>query len=94
MPLIRRIPKRGFRPFNRTEYQVVNLADIEKIALSGTITPQILQQHGLIKKAARPVKILAGGELSHAVIIQADSFSQTAQEKIAAQGGTVKRLKR
>ncbi|MEQ9569853.1 MAG: 50S ribosomal protein L15, partial [Longimicrobiales bacterium] len=56
MPLHRRIPKRGFHNFNRVEYQVVNVGQLE--GLSGDVDPAALREAGLIRSLRRPVKIL------------------------------------
>ncbi len=86
MPLHRRVPKRGFTNIFRKEYAVVNL---EKLAALGqtTITPAVLRQAGLVKRAGDRVKILGDGELSAALTVQAHKFSKTAQEKITKAGG-------
>ena len=88
MPLIRRLPKRGFHNLFRTEYEVVNLSDIEKKAFEGEVTPDILRAGGLVKKSGAKVKILGSGELTRALEIKAHAFSRTAIEKIANVGGT------
>lgn len=88
MPLIRRLPKRGFHNLFRTEYEVVNLSDIEKKAFEGEVTPDILRAGGLVKKSGAKVKILGSGELTRALEIKAHAFSRTAIEKIANVGVT------
>lgn len=92
MPLIRRLPKRGF--FNKfsTCYQIVNLADIANKNFEGEVTPAILKEAGLIKKADDKVKILGDGDLARALTIKAHAFSRSAREKIANAGGTVEEL--
>jgi large subunit ribosomal protein L15 len=86
MPLIRRLPKVGFwNPF-RVEYQVVNLADLEK-ATGTSFDLATLKKQGLVDRAGRPVKILGNGEISRAVTVHANAFSESAKEKIAAAGG-------
>jgi large subunit ribosomal protein L15 len=88
MPLIRRVPKRGFTNIFRVEYEVVNLADIEKKGLSGEVTPEVLKSVGLVKKAGSKVKILGEGELQKALNIKAHAFSRSAKDKIVNAGGT------
>ncbi|MFA5518523.1 MAG: 50S ribosomal protein L15, partial [Spirochaetota bacterium] len=66
MPLQRRLPKRGFNNIFRKEYQIVNLAQLEKLNAS-EVTPEVLKKAGLIDKAAKPVKILGNGDLKIAV---------------------------
>ncbi len=89
MPLHRRVPKRGFfNPF-RVEYAVVNLDTLAERFDAGTVvTPELLRERGLIGGAAdQPVKVLARGEVTKALIVRAHKFSGKAAEKIAAAGG-------
>lgn len=88
MPLQRRIPKRGFKNFNRVEYQVVNVRDLARIP-AGEVTPQVLRDHGLVGTLAHPVKILGMGEVGEAYRVSAHAFSGTAREKIEGAGGSV-----
>ena len=88
MPLQRRVPKlKGFKNFNRVEYAVVNVEVLAKYYTSGEVTPQALAEHGLVHKG-RPVKILARGELDHALTVRAHAFSEDAKRKIEQAGGT------
>jgi large subunit ribosomal protein L15 len=87
MPLIRRIPKRGFKSRNRVEYQVVNVRDLEKV--EGDVSPESLREAGLVRSLRKPVKILGVGEISRKVSVSAHRFSASAQSKIEAAGGTV-----
>ena len=87
MPLARRIPKRGFKNFNRVEYQVVNIRDLERC--DGDINLESLRKAGLISSLRKPVKILGQGEVDQAFSVTAHKFSHTAQRKIEAAGGSV-----
>ena len=87
MPLQRRIPKRGFKPRNRKEYQVVNLADLQYV--DGDVSIESLRAAGLIRSAKRRVKILGNGEVGRAVHCSVHAVSRTAQGKIEAAGGSV-----
>jgi large subunit ribosomal protein L15 len=91
MPLQRRIPKRGFTPLFRVEYQVVNVRVLEELE-AAEVTPQVLADAGLIGSARKPVKILGDGELSRKVSVSAHAFSRTAKEKIEGAGGSVSEL--
>ena len=86
MPLIRRIPKRGFKSINRVEYQVVNVRDLERV--DGDVSPETLKAAGLVRSLTKPVKILGVGEISKKVAVSAHKFSATAQAKIEAAGGS------
>jgi large subunit ribosomal protein L15 len=88
MPLQRRLPKRGFRPYRRVEYQVVNVGDLERVE-GGEVTPETLKAAGLIRSLRRPVKILGDGEIGRAMRVTAHAFSRTAREKIERAGGEV-----
>ena len=89
MPLQRRIPKRGFTNIFHKEYSVVNLQDLEAMAGSDPITPEMLMQNGLIKNMKIGVKVLGMGELKAKLTVRAHKFSKSAVEKIQAAGGKV-----
>jgi len=86
MPLHRRLPKRGFTNIFRTEYQVVNLAELAELG-EKEITPEVLRKARLIKGKNSLIKVLGDGELTSAITVHAHKFSKTAQEKIAKAGG-------
>ena len=88
MPLQRRVPKlKGFTNANRVEYAAVNVEVLSKYFESGEVTPEALAAHGLVHKSL-PVKILARGELDHALTVKAHAFSKAAKAKIEQAGGT------
>ena len=89
MPLHRRVPKRGFNNTDfRTEYEVVNLDQLEaRFDAGATVTPDALRSAGLVNGRDIRVKVLARGEVSKALTVQAHKFSGKAAEKIAAAGG-------
>ena len=89
MPLVRRVPKRGFTNIFRTEYSVVNVAALE--GLEGTVGPEELVAAGLARKGM-PIKILASGEVTGALTVKAHKFSAAARQKIEAAGGQCKEL--
>lgn len=88
MPLIRRIPKRGFTSKFKKEYQIVNLSDLKRIK-GALISPEALEKEGLIKDKSRLIKILGDGEIKTPVNIQVHAISKNALEKIKSAGGTV-----
>ena len=89
MPLVRRIPKRGFKNRFRVECQVVNVRDLEKTFSDGeTVSPDVLAERGLIRRDERPVKVLGSGELSTKLTVQAHRFSVSAREMIEKAGGS------
>ncbi len=89
MPLQRRLPKRGFRPLDRNEYVVVNLQQLEVFEAGSCVDREAMDAKGILKKSTLPVKVLANGELTKALTVKADKFSQSAVEKIQAAGGKV-----
>jgi len=89
MPLVRRIPKRGFTNIFRVGFQVVNLRDLDRVFANGdTVTPELLVEKGLIRGGSKPVKVLASGELGKKLNVQAHAFSKNAQATIEAAGGS------
>ena len=90
MPLHRRLPKRGFTNIFRVEYAVLGLDRIAELVAVGNLTeltPEVLQQRGLLKKRDGLIKVLANGELTTAVTVHAHKFSVAAQKAIEAAGG-------
>jgi large subunit ribosomal protein L15 len=85
-PLIRRMPKRGFVSNFRKSYQIVNLEDLSSIKET-LITPQFLQDNGLIRNQRALIKILGNGSLKNPVTIQAHAFSKRAAAEIVKAGG-------
>ena len=90
LPLARRLPfKRGFTNIRKITYKPVNLARLTDFDLSETeVTPEVLADLGLIKKASDPVVILGDGDVHIALTVKAHRFSKSAREKIVAAGGT------
>ena len=93
MPLHRRVPKRGFHNGFRTEYSVVNLDLLaERFDAGAVITPELLQEYGLVRGRNRRIKVLARGDISKKLTIRAHKFSGKAAEKIAAAGGAAETI--
>jgi large subunit ribosomal protein L15 len=92
MPIQRRVPKRGFKNPFRTEYEIVNLDDLQALEESD-ITLELLHERRLIDLGrGRPVKILGNGELDRKVTVRAHKVSASARTKIEAAGGSVELL--
>ncbi len=88
IPLIRRLPKRGFNHPTHVEYEVVNLHELEANFEQGAeVTREILLSKGLIAKTKNPLKILGDGDLTKALNVTADKFSKSAKQKIEEKGG-------
>ena len=91
MPLQRRVPKFGFNNINRKEYKAINLDALETLAEAQKltkITVDDLRAAGLVPKKCL-VKVLANGNITKAIEVEADAFSQKAEEAIKAAGGSV-----
>lgn len=93
-PLFRRLPKRGFSNAEfRTEYQVVNVSDLQdRFEANVHVTPALLKEAGLIHNADRPVKVLGNGEITKKLQVEASAFSASASRKITDAGGQFKVL--
>jgi large subunit ribosomal protein L15 len=90
MPLIRRLPKRGFNnaAFHK-RYAVVNVSDLNSFKAGTVVNEQRLRESNLVRGHFAGVKILGEGELKHDLKVQVDKISTTAREKIEKAGGTV-----
>ena len=90
MPLIRRLPKRGFNnaAFHK-HYAVVNVSELNAFESGTVVNEQLLRESNLVRGHFAGIKILGEGELKHDLKVQADKISTTAREKIEKAGGTV-----
>ncbi len=89
MPLQRRLPKRGFTNIFKKQWIEISLAKLEESFKAGDeITPEVLHERGLIKKAKHDLVILGTGEISKALTISAHRFTKAAKEKIEKAGGS------
>ena len=92
LPLIKRLPgKRGFVNVFKTQYNVVNIGELNIFPPGSEVTPKELQKFGLIKSLVYPTKILGDGEIQHPLLVRADKFSASARQKILAAGGEVRK---
>ncbi len=90
LPLARRLPfKRGFTNIRKITYKPVNLSRLTEFDFSETeVTPAVMADLGLLKKATDPVVILGDGDVNIALTVKAHRFSKSARQKIEAAGGT------
>jgi large subunit ribosomal protein L15 len=94
MPIVRRIPKRGFNNAFAKKVIAVNIADLDAAFAAGDeVSPQALQSAGLLRGRFDELKILGDGELTKKLQVSAHRFSKTAQEKIEKAGGKIAVLK-
>jgi large subunit ribosomal protein L15 len=89
MPLIRRLPKRGFKNPNRVVYAPVNVSSLEQFDDGVEVTPELLREKGLFAKKFDGVKILGSGDLTKKLTVKANGVSASAKAKIEAAGGSV-----
>lgn len=87
MPLVRRIPKRGFTNINKKFYAVVNLEKLNGFRKGTEITPEKMLEEGIVKDLKCGIKVLGKGNLEKPLIIKAHAFSKSAKEKIESIGG-------
>jgi len=87
MPLMRRLPKRGFSNYYfKNKFQIVNIESLNNFKAK-KIDNNFLYEKGLIKKINIPVKILSKGQLDKAIEVSANAFSKEAINKIEKSGG-------
>jgi large subunit ribosomal protein L15 len=90
MPLIRRLPKRGFNNAAfKKQYALINLDDLADFKAGTVVNEQTLRESKHIRGNVVGLKILGRGELKHGLTIEADRVSESAREKIEKAGGTV-----
>ena len=87
-PLFQRLPKRGFsnKKF-RTAWSIINVEDLNRFATGTEVTPELLQENGLIRHQNYGIKILGKGDLAKELIVKAHRFSARAVQKIESAGG-------
>ena len=89
MPLVRRLPKFGFTPLDRREYQVVNVKDLARFSAGTAVDAGALSAAGLVARGDRPVKILGEGEITVALSVRVDAATVSARQKLEAAGGSL-----
>jgi large subunit ribosomal protein L15 len=90
MPLHRRLPKRGFTNIFKKRWLEVSLGALDRgFQADEEVTPELLHERGIIKKAKHDVVVLGNGELSKPLRISAHRFTKSAREKIEKAGGAI-----
>ena len=87
LPLYRKLPKRGFHNKFATKYAIINVSELNRFENGETVNLEVLMEKGLVSKAFDGLKVLANGELTKKLTVEAKVFSATAKEKIEAAGG-------
>ena len=100
MPIHRRLPKRGFKKYNRKTYKILNLGDIQNIIDKGKIDPtkeinnEMIISSGIFSNIKDGIRVLARGEIKNKVNIIVNGASKTAIEKVKKAGGSIKILQK
>ncbi|NLS44793.1 MAG: 50S ribosomal protein L15 [Firmicutes bacterium] len=89
MPLVRRVPKRGFTNPFKVRFASVNIKDLDMFDENTVVSPEVLQSSGIIRRARDRVKILGDGDITKPLTVRAHAFSRSAIEKIEQAGGKV-----
>lgn len=94
MPLIRRLPRRGFNNYEfKKQYSIVNVCDLDKLEDGTVVDINLLKEKGIVRKIEKfGLKVLGNGELSKKLTVKAAVFTKTAQEKIEKAGGKIEVL--
>jgi large subunit ribosomal protein L15 len=94
MPMLRRLPKFGFNNAEfRTEYEEVNLSDLEKhFAAGSTVDRAALEKAGLVRRCELGVKVLGGGKLTKRLSVKVEAFTKSAEAAITKAGGSAERI--
>ena len=87
MPLVRRLPKRGFHNPTRRIYIPVNVSDLERFEDGAEVTTSLLRSAGLARGSADGVKVLGRGDLGKKLMVKVEAFSSSARSKIEGAGG-------
>ncbi|MEG0912887.1 MAG: 50S ribosomal protein L15 [Oscillospiraceae bacterium] len=87
LPLVRRIPKRGFHNIFATKYATINVSDLNKFEDGTVVDAKTVVESGLVKKRLDGIKVLGNGELTKKLTVQLTAFSETAKSKIETAGG-------
>ena len=95
MPIHRRLPKRGFKKYNRKTYKIINIGDIQNIIDKGKIDPtkeinnEMIISSGVFSNIKDGIRVLARGEIKNKVNIIVNGASKTAMEKVKKAGGSI-----
>ena len=92
MPLIRRIPKRGFNALFKSGYQVINIESLNRFDNNSVVGPNEFKNAGLIGSTKEPIKILGTGKPSKTLTIKAHKYSGSAKKALEAAGSKLEYL--
>ena len=89
MPLVRRIPKRGFTNIFRQAWTIVNLRDLNRFPAETVVDLEALKEAGLVKSQVKRIKLLGQGEVTVSLVVKVQAVSSQARSRIEAAGGRV-----
>jgi large subunit ribosomal protein L15 len=89
MPLVRRIPKRGFTNIFRKPWTIINLRDLNRFAADSVVDAEALKEAGIIKQKSQRIKLLAQGEVTVSLVVKVQAVSEQARTRLEAAGGRV-----
>jgi large subunit ribosomal protein L15 len=89
MPLIRRLPKRGFTNVFKKRYATINIRDLNRFESGSTVDADILLKSGLIKRLENGIKVLGQGEITRPLILRVSKITRGARRKIEEAGGNI-----
>ena len=92
IPLFQRLPKRGFKNFNKVEYSVINVEDLNVFEDGATVDVEAIVNAKLVKDVKDGIKILGNGELTKKLTVKANKFSESAKKAIESKGGKVEEI--
>src|SRR5438105_4209644 len=92
MPLVRRLPKRGFTNIFKKDYAVVNVSELDRFDAGTSVDESAMRKAGLVKGRHDGIKILGDGKLAKKLIVSAHKFSESARKQIEAAGGTCQEI--
>jgi large subunit ribosomal protein L15 len=93
MPLIRRLPKKGFTAPFKKYFQVVNVESLNRFTANSVVGPKELKDAGLIGSEIEMIKILGDGKLTKVLTVKAHKVSESAKKKLEEAGAKIELLK-
>ena len=90
LPLVKRLPrKRGFTNIFKKEYSIINVGDLNVFEPNSVVNADELLRKGLIKTTRKPIKVLGNGNITHPLVLNANTYSSSAKQKVEAAGGVI-----
>lgn len=87
LPMVRRVPKRGFNNIFAKEIAIINLNDLNRFEDGSLVDEEVLRLRGLVKGSTDGIKVLGNGEITKKLTVRLSAFSSSAKQKIEEAGG-------